>query len=143
MESSLLNLEVKGLRVVFLLLKQFLSSAYNITGDLKNIILVCVGWVAGEMAQWLKALSALPEDIGPIPRLHIWWLTTTCNSSSRCSGAILKCLWVQMYMQVKHKHINKTEKYFKKERYKDIAQTTTPYDNCTKLKLPVNILIRK
>ena len=37
---------------------------------------------AGEMAQQLRALSALPEDPGSIPG-PTWQLTTVCNFSSR------------------------------------------------------------
>jgi hypothetical protein len=37
---------------------------------------------SGQMAQWLGALAALPEDPGSVPSNHIGWLTTACNSSS-------------------------------------------------------------
>jgi hypothetical protein len=33
---------------------------------------------AGEMAQGLRALTALPEVLSPIPATK-WWLTTICN----------------------------------------------------------------
>jgi len=33
---------------------------------------------AGEMAQWLRALTALPEDLSSNPAIT-WWLTTICN----------------------------------------------------------------
>ena len=35
-------------------------------------------WGAGEMAQWLRALAALPEVLSLIPSNH-WWITTICN----------------------------------------------------------------
>jgi hypothetical protein len=35
---------------------------------------------AGEVAQWLRALAALPEVLSSIPRsITTWWLTTICN----------------------------------------------------------------
>lgn len=43
--------------------------------------------MAGEMAQQWKALAALTEDLGLVPRT-IQWLTITCNSSSRGYGAL-------------------------------------------------------
>jgi hypothetical protein len=33
---------------------------------------------AGEMAKWLRALTALPEVLNSIP-FTAWWLTTICN----------------------------------------------------------------
>jgi hypothetical protein len=42
--------------------------------------------MAGEMAQWLRAYTVLPEDLRSIPSTHIRWLTTICNSSSRGSS---------------------------------------------------------
>jgi hypothetical protein len=36
-----------------------------------------------EMAQWLRALTVFPEDLGPT-----WQLTTVCNSSSRVSDIL-------------------------------------------------------
>jgi hypothetical protein len=41
---------------------------------------------AGEMAQLLRALTALPEVLSSIPSNHVWWLTTICNGI-RCSVA--------------------------------------------------------
>jgi hypothetical protein len=35
-------------------------------------------WV-GEMAQWLRALTALPKVLSSNPRNYRWWLTTICN----------------------------------------------------------------
>jgi hypothetical protein len=49
------------------------------------IILIISG--AGEMAQWLRALAALPEDLGWIPSTHMV-ATTICSSSSRGSDAL-------------------------------------------------------
>ena len=37
---------------------------------------------AGEMAQWLRALAALLEDLGSIPSTHIT-AYTACDSTSR------------------------------------------------------------
>jgi hypothetical protein len=45
---------------------------------------------AGEMTQQLRALAALPEDLGSIPSTPIRQL---CNSSSRGSDAFLWSLW--------------------------------------------------
>lgn len=39
---------------------------------------------AGEMVQWLKALTAFPEDPGSFPRTA-QWLTAVCGYSSRVS----------------------------------------------------------
>jgi hypothetical protein len=33
-------------------------------------------WGAGEMAQWLRALTVLPEVLNPATT---WWLATICN----------------------------------------------------------------
>ena len=38
----------------------------------------------GEMAQWLRALPALPEDQGSIPSMQLQEMTTICDSS--CTG---------------------------------------------------------
>jgi hypothetical protein len=38
---------------------------------------------AGEIAQWLRVLDALAEDVGLSQRTHIWQITATCDSSSR------------------------------------------------------------
>jgi hypothetical protein len=36
------------------------------------------------MAQWSKALTALPEEPSSVPSMHVEWFTTTYyNSSSR------------------------------------------------------------
>jgi hypothetical protein len=35
-----------------------------------------------------RALAVLPEDQGSSPSIHIRWLTTICNSSSRASDAL-------------------------------------------------------
>lgn len=32
---------------------------------------------AGEMAQWLGALTAFPEDLSSIPSIHVKWLATS------------------------------------------------------------------
>ena len=42
----------------------------------------------GETAQWLRALTALPEVLSSIPAAT-WWLTTICNEI-RCP--LLGCL---------------------------------------------------
>jgi hypothetical protein len=49
------------------------------------------------MAQWLRALTALPEDPGFNSQHPHWQLTTICNSSSRGSDTL-----TQTYMQAKH-----------------------------------------
>ena len=40
---------------------------------------------AGEMAQQLRACTAPVEDVCSVPSIHIRWLRTTCNASSRGS----------------------------------------------------------
>jgi hypothetical protein len=40
-----------------------------------------------EMAQWLRALTALPEDLSSVPSAHVECLTTAYNYSSRKSNA--------------------------------------------------------
>lgn len=51
---------------------------------------------AGEMAEWFKALAALPEDWVQFPA-HMWQFTTVCNSCSKGSDTL-----IQTYMQTKH-----------------------------------------
>lgn len=46
---------------------------------------------AGEMAQWIRALAASPQDLGSIPL--IWWLTIAYDFSSREAYALLQPLW--------------------------------------------------
>jgi hypothetical protein len=41
------------------------------------------------MAQWLRALAALPLDPDLIPSTHTWQLIIVCNSSLRGSDALL------------------------------------------------------
>lgn len=54
---------------------------------------------AGKVAQWLSPQSALAEDLSGVPRIHIRWLTTACNSISRTSdtsdllGHLLLCTY--------------------------------------------------
>ena len=38
--------------------------------EFKINIKICMGW-AGKMAQWLRALAALPEDAGSIPSTQV------------------------------------------------------------------------
>lgn len=45
------------------------------------------------MVQWLRAWSALAEDLSLDPNTHTGWLITTCNSSSRVSSVLLRPLW--------------------------------------------------
>jgi hypothetical protein len=40
-------------------------------GHIKKKKIIKVGKGAGEMAQWLRALASLPEDLGLIPSTHI------------------------------------------------------------------------
>lgn len=44
------------------------------------------------MVQWLRAWTALAEDLSLDPNTHTEWLITTCNSSSRVSS-VLRPLW--------------------------------------------------
>jgi hypothetical protein len=53
--------------------KSLVSSKQKLTPAQKNI------GGAGEMAQWLRALTALPEVLSSIPSTTTWWLTTTCK----------------------------------------------------------------
>lgn len=54
---------------------------------------------AGKVAQWLSPQSALAEDLSWVPKIHIRWLTTACNSISRDSdtsgliGYLLLCTY--------------------------------------------------
>jgi hypothetical protein len=57
----------------FPLLSKFYDELTEKGGHLKStieIILKNKGTRAGEMAQWLRALAALPEDWGSIPSNH-------------------------------------------------------------------------
>ena len=56
--------------------------------------------VAGEMAQWLRAHSALGEAPDSVPSTHIQQLTTSCNPGSRVSNA---SLWAPAFMSA-HSH---------------------------------------
>jgi hypothetical protein len=38
---------------------------------------------AKEMAQWLRACTALPEDLSSVPSTHVGWLKAACNSRFR------------------------------------------------------------
>ena len=55
---------------------------------------------AGEMAQWLRALAALPEFRVQVPATT-WWLTTICN------GDLMPSSGMQVYMQTEHSYIKK------------------------------------
>ena len=52
----------------------------------KNYKEVTIG--AGEMAQWLRTLVVLPEDLSLILSTHMQ-LTTVCNSSSKVSDTFI------------------------------------------------------
>jgi hypothetical protein len=53
----------------------------------------------GEMALWLRALAALPKDLGSVPSNLIWWLTATYKSSLRETNTLFQpprtpiCAW--------------------------------------------------
>lgn len=51
---------------------------------------------AGEMVRWLRAHTALPEDLSLVPSVHSGWFTNTSNSISRgstpSSGLMCRCL---------------------------------------------------
>jgi hypothetical protein len=57
---------------------------------------------AGEMAQWLRALAAFPEDLDSISSIHR--AAYNCDSSSRGLDII------QTYVQAKHQ-CTQDEKY--------------------------------
>ena len=59
--------------------------------------------LAGQMAQWLRALVALPEDLGSI-LAPTWWFTTICYSRARGCDALFWFLQVQG-MHMVHRHI--------------------------------------
>lgn len=46
--------------------------------------------MATEMAEWLRVLVALAEDLGSLPSTRIRQLIASCNSSSRKSGTLLQ-----------------------------------------------------
>lgn len=44
-------------------------------------------WMKIKNAQWLKVFAILKKDMVQFQE-PMWWLTSTCNSSSRRSGAL-------------------------------------------------------
>lgn len=52
------------------------------------------------MAQWLRILAALPDNLSSAPRTHIRQLIDTCNASSREYGTAIwllqtpACVWL-------------------------------------------------
>lgn len=46
-------------------------------------------WGPGEMAQCLRLLTAVTEDLDSVPSVHIRWLTVSCHFSSRIPLASL------------------------------------------------------
>lgn len=49
------------------------------------------------MAEQLKMLAAHTNDPNSVLSIHIGWLTTTCNSSSRESSVLFWPLWTLSY----------------------------------------------
>jgi hypothetical protein len=69
----------------------------------------CYG--AGEMAQWLRAQTAIEEDHGRVPSTHIGRFTTASNSSSTRPDT--SSLWGYLHPPT---HILKIDKYLKKKK---------------------------
>lgn len=58
------------------------------------------------MTQWLRALTALAQDLGLVPNFP-WWLTTVCNYSSRVSRSSFNpCRHVMHLCTLRHSHIH-------------------------------------
>jgi hypothetical protein len=58
------------------------------------------------MAQWLRALAPLPEDLGSVPNTHISWFITTCTTALRDpipSSALLKHVYTRG-VHIHHTH---------------------------------------
>ena len=67
---------------------------------------------AGELAQRLKALTALPEDPSSVPSNHTRLLTMACTTTLRGSDAFLWPLWACAHMsnyEYMHTHIRKKQ----------------------------------
>lgn len=71
--------------VGFLLGKTALSSTDQYSFSLFKILQHGMG----AMTQGLAELAALPENMNSVPRTHVWWCATVCNSSSKGSDAFL------------------------------------------------------
>jgi hypothetical protein len=72
-----------------------------------SVFSIKIPFQAGEMAQRLRALTALPEVLGSIPSNH---MPTDCDSSSRGSNTP-----TQTYMWAKHGCTCNKSKHFLKE----------------------------
>lgn len=48
---------------------------------------------AGERAEWLRAFTALAEDVGSVFSTYVRLFTTVCNSGSRASNTTFWPLW--------------------------------------------------
>jgi hypothetical protein len=55
-----------------------------------------------ETAQQLTALAALSEKPGLVPRTHIRWFTTACNSSS----CVCVCVGGSVTVSCSHQHVH-------------------------------------
>jgi len=65
--------------------------------------------VTGEMAQQLRALTALPEDLGLIPSTNMPVHNChNCNSSSRGSATLFWLLWAPDTSDSIDKHVGRT-----------------------------------
>lgn len=62
------------------------------------------------MAQWLRALIVLIEDLSSAPRTHIWLLKTKCNSNS-------KGIWNSVLTSI-HTHTQTRHTYLHISKYK-------------------------
>jgi hypothetical protein len=59
------------------------------------------------MAQWLRALDVLPEDLGSVPRTHVERSTTSCNSRDVAPGDPTPSAGFHEHLHT-NMHINKT-----------------------------------
>lgn len=66
------------------------------------------------LAQLLRVLGDLAEDLSSVPRSHNWQLTAACNSSSKGSDTFFQPLQAPTYTETnrwtdrqKHTHLNK------------------------------------
>lgn len=57
------------------------------------------------MTQQLSALTAFPEDLSSVPKVHVRWLTTAGNSSSRGKSNVL--FWDRVALKCPYTHKNR------------------------------------
>jgi hypothetical protein len=77
----------------------------------QSSILLWATWHLGkrkakEKAQWLRALTALPEAWSSVPSTHIQWLTTACKFSFGESDTLFWPLRASAYKCHTYMHVN-------------------------------------